>query len=82
MGGVADKRMGLPVSMLILLTNSNPPPVAALVAIGAGYVAFKSIKRFSTTDKATYASIHSLWGSSISVALALVGAWWFIKIKR
>ena len=79
--GIVERGLLMPLGVLILIA-AKEPPIGALGAIAAGYVVLKSIKRFTSSpvEQTLNASIGSIWGSSLSVAFAFLGAWWYSEI--
>ena len=54
---------------------------AVLGAICAAYVGLKSIKRVQAQSIQIYSSLHSLWGSGVSIAFAVLGGWLFWQMS-
>ena len=40
-----------------------------------GYVALKGIKRMSAVETQVFASIHSIWGTGVSLSFAVLAGW-------
>ena len=54
--------------------------VTILGAICAVYIGLKAIKRVQITDKITIASLHSIWGSGVSLGFAVFAGWLFNQV--
>lgn len=80
-GGIERALLTTVGIMILMAAMQQAPPIGALGAVGAGYVVLKSVKRFTTshTGNSIPASIYSIWGSSVSVAFAFLGSWWFLQ---
>ena len=65
-----------------LLSVDDGKHVGSLAVIAGGYIALKAIKRTrsETSEQSINVSIHSIWGSSISVGFGILGAFYFHKI--
>lgn len=60
-------------TVAVPLINQYPTAVAVIVT---GYVALKGYKR-TLEGQPTTVTIHSVWGSGVSAAMATLGAWLF-----
>ena len=65
-------------TLSILMVNHH---FGTLALLGGGYIALKAFGRDVTTDRPRYATLLSLWGSGISVAMGILagGMFWHIE---
>ena len=64
----------------VLLAGSGDARPAVLGAICAGYVALKGFKRSQPSTDPEYATVHSIWGSGVSLAFAVLAGWLFNEV--
>ena len=84
--GFIERVLLTTLSLVVLVfakdPNNSSIDVTALIGIAGGYVGLKAIKRLQAISQTETmaASIHSLWGSTVSVGFAVFGGWLFSQI--
>lgn len=74
--GVIERLLFTILAIVLIRADS----FTALGAIAAGYVGLKGISREEKTKDPIYVSLHSIWGSGVSIAFAVFAGWLFIEM--
>ena len=76
--GIMERLLFTTIAILLIGNNQ----INGLVVASTGYIGLKAVKRWQAMaqEETVLASVHSIWGSTVSLAFA-AGAGWLFKLK-